>query len=232
MEHSIDLAACHFVQEVSPSSTSKLLKKIKKAFVGADISDTDIDLDELDSHLAGFNFTIADSIGKALALVKQVSLLFWCCNLHPWLIPHRSARAFFKNSRKKVDVPYSQLILWIRTRWASLFTFLDRTLTLKKVSQLQKSSKHDSDEFIAYISLCSICGGEWWGSQAQREKLLWLLPPETWLGEAWVDAWSFTGQFGITHFYFLLFIASRNQLAQSKHFRAWKSQALSEQSRF
>lgn len=92
MEHSIDLAACHFVQEVSPSSTSKLLKKIKKAFEGADISDT-VDLDELDSHLAGFDFSaseeegggdedvpdadfsqfdIADSIGKALALVKQV----------------------------------------------------------------------------------------------------------------------------------------------------------------
>jgi len=92
MEHSIDLAACHFVQEVSPSSTSKLLKKIKKAFEGADISDT-VDLDELDSHLAGFDFAaneeeegsdedvpdvdfsqfdVVDSIGKALALVKQV----------------------------------------------------------------------------------------------------------------------------------------------------------------
>jgi hypothetical protein len=92
MEHSIDLAACHFVQEVSPSSTSKLLKKIKKAVEGADISDT-VDLDELDAHFSGFDFTaneeeeagdediqdadfsqfdIADSIGKALALVKQV----------------------------------------------------------------------------------------------------------------------------------------------------------------
>ena len=93
MEHSIGLAACHFVQEVSPS-TSKLLTKIKKAFEGADISDT-VNLDELDSHFAGFNFSmneeeeggdedvldadfsqfdIADSdlIGKALALVKQV----------------------------------------------------------------------------------------------------------------------------------------------------------------
>ena len=102
MEHSIDLSACHFVQEVSPSSTSKLLKKIKKAFEDADISDT-VDLDTLDSHLAGFDFAadkeegevdedapdadfsqfdIADSIGKALALVKQVSLLlFWICNL-------------------------------------------------------------------------------------------------------------------------------------------------------
>ena len=88
MEHSIDLAARHFVQEVSPSSTSKLVKKIKKAFDDADISDT-VDLDELDSHFAGFDFAneeeeggdeddsdsqfdVADSVGKALALVKQV----------------------------------------------------------------------------------------------------------------------------------------------------------------
>ena len=48
MEHSIDLAACHFVQEVLPSPTSKLLKKIKKALKSADISDT-VDLDKLNS---------------------------------------------------------------------------------------------------------------------------------------------------------------------------------------
>jgi hypothetical protein len=53
MEHSIDLAACHFVQEVLLSSASKLVKKIKKAFEGADISDT-VNLDELDSHFVGF----------------------------------------------------------------------------------------------------------------------------------------------------------------------------------
>ena len=77
---------------VTRGFASKLLKKIKKAFEGADISDT-VNLDELDSHFAGFDFSvneeeeggdedvpdadfsqfdIADSIGKALALVKQV----------------------------------------------------------------------------------------------------------------------------------------------------------------
>ena len=71
------------------------MKKIKKAFEDAEISDT-VDLDVLDSHLSGFDFAaddaeggdeddpdanfsdfdIADSIGKALALVKQVFSLF------------------------------------------------------------------------------------------------------------------------------------------------------------
>ncbi len=93
MEHSIDLCARHFVEEVSPSSMAKLLKKIKKAFGDADISDT-VDLDVLDAQLAGIDlaatdeekdgvneealetdfseFDVVDSVGKALALVKQV----------------------------------------------------------------------------------------------------------------------------------------------------------------
>ena len=92
MEHSIDLAACHFIQDVSPSSTQKIVKKIKHALQDVAVGDT-VDLDALDAHLAagGFDsnddeddgddgdgeefndFDIADSIGKALALVKQVS---------------------------------------------------------------------------------------------------------------------------------------------------------------
>jgi hypothetical protein len=93
MEHSIDLSARHFIEEVSPSSTSKLLKKIKKAFGNANISET-VDLDALNAQLASIDFAtdeeegrtdeevpdadfsqfdMADSIGKALALVKQVS---------------------------------------------------------------------------------------------------------------------------------------------------------------
>lgn len=94
MEHSIDLAACHFIQDVSPSSTQKIVKKLKHALKDVAIdSDDAVDLDALDAHLSagGFdsyegpedegdgdeeisnNFDIADSVGKALALVKQVS---------------------------------------------------------------------------------------------------------------------------------------------------------------
>jgi hypothetical protein len=94
MEHSIDLAACHFIQAVAPSSKQKIVKKIKCAFEEAAIEDT-VNLDALDAHLAGFDlngnfeeedgdeqtfdtFDIADSIGKALSLVKQVSLDIAC----------------------------------------------------------------------------------------------------------------------------------------------------------
>lgn len=88
MEHSIDLSAKHFVNAVAPSSTRKLLKKIKHAFEGVEGVElnNDLDLDALDARLAecdlddleededegsGETFEMGDSIGKALALVKQ-----------------------------------------------------------------------------------------------------------------------------------------------------------------
>ena len=91
MEHSIDLVAPHFIQDVSPLSTQKIVKKLKHALKDVAINDS-VDLDALDAHLTagGYdsykgsegegdgdeeifsNFDIANSVGKALALVKQV----------------------------------------------------------------------------------------------------------------------------------------------------------------
>jgi hypothetical protein len=99
MEHSVDLLAKTFVQAVSPSSARKILKKMKKALrVVSDNNSSTFDLDNLDVHLGGFNFDdnddeenedddgdeealeaevdAADSIGKALLLVKQVCALW------------------------------------------------------------------------------------------------------------------------------------------------------------
>ena len=104
MEHSIDLAACHFIQDVSPSSTQKIVKKLKHALKDVAIDDA-VDLNALDAHLTagGFdsyegdegegdedeevfnNFEIADSVGKALALVKQVCPQPLSTDRHNWL---------------------------------------------------------------------------------------------------------------------------------------------------
>ncbi len=88
------LAASHFMQKIAPSSVHKLLKKAKEVTKNTGI-DEDLNLDELDIDLA-FNgngnnyedlntdsggdaddsdthFDVADAIGKALALVMQVS---------------------------------------------------------------------------------------------------------------------------------------------------------------
>jgi hypothetical protein len=88
------------VQAISPSSPRRILKKIKKILKKTDVDGSDtLDIDDLDGRLAGFNFddesddegneaedsegddavkddaAAADSIGKALALVKQVRIV-------------------------------------------------------------------------------------------------------------------------------------------------------------
>jgi hypothetical protein len=100
MEHSVDLSAKTFVQAVSPSSARAIFKKMTKALhIASNDGSGTFDLDDLDARLAGFDFDdnngdedenegddgeeeegleaevdAANSIGKALLLVKQVCL--------------------------------------------------------------------------------------------------------------------------------------------------------------
>lgn len=115
MEHSVDLSAKIFVQTISPSSQQRILQRIKKELKLESDGDSGMfNLDDLDGRLATFDFdndsesgeeedgegckeaeiAAADSIGKALLLVKQVSLhslikllcLSYCrSGLHPRL---------------------------------------------------------------------------------------------------------------------------------------------------
>ena len=87
MEHAIHLSAGHFIQVVSPTSAHILVKKIKKAFHDAQLDDDNIDFNALEADLGddddddnaddaddeAADFTVGDTIGKSLALVKQVS---------------------------------------------------------------------------------------------------------------------------------------------------------------
>ena len=43
------------------------------------------------------------------------------------------ACAFFKTSCRETDVPELELVQFVRTCWASMFTFLERLLKLQKV---------------------------------------------------------------------------------------------------
>jgi hypothetical protein len=87
MEHALHLAAKHFVEDVSPTSSGKLLNKVKVAMANAADADEALDLDVLNTELNGIEaemlgdeasededgeFDVADTIGKALALITQV----------------------------------------------------------------------------------------------------------------------------------------------------------------
>lgn len=56
-------------------------------------------------------------------------------------------------------MPILQLLLWIRTRWASLFAFLDRLLILKKVRQFLINVPNNISHSLQIGSqpLCSSC---------------------------------------------------------------------------
>lgn len=89
MEHSVHVSAGHFIEGVGPTSASKVMKKVKEMLGKAHAGDDD--LDQLDSELdAVFKggaedgedeeedeeecFDVGDTVGKALALIQQVSV--------------------------------------------------------------------------------------------------------------------------------------------------------------
>ena len=63
----------------------------------------------------------------------MIATLFTGIHMRLQICVSPQAQAFFKKSCQQVEVPILQLLLWIHTCWASLYTFLDRLLMLKKV---------------------------------------------------------------------------------------------------
>ncbi|KAK6971364.1 ribonuclease H-like domain-containing protein [Favolaschia claudopus] len=133
MEHSVHLAAKHFITRVSPISAKAVVAKAKKLRKELKAANPDLDDDEIDALLAaedeeeneesdedneGEVAKPKDALGKALALVKQVRA-------------SPQAQAFFKKMCAESGTPVLQLLGWIRTRWASMFTFLDRLILLR-----------------------------------------------------------------------------------------------------
>jgi hypothetical protein len=88
MEHAVHISTGKFIKTVSPMSTANILKKVRTAVKKACNDEVELDLDKLDSVLASLDMDknideddsdtddgldAADTVSKALALVKQVS---------------------------------------------------------------------------------------------------------------------------------------------------------------
>ncbi|KAF8264610.1 hypothetical protein EI94DRAFT_1805593 [Lactarius quietus] len=112
MEHSLHLAAKHFVKTIVPS--------FSKQHGTSDINTEDVHVedDEDASDDDSDDFDAADSLGKAITLVKQICM-------------SPQARAFFRVMCSQVGITPLELLLWIRTRWGSLYKFLDHYILLK-----------------------------------------------------------------------------------------------------
>jgi hypothetical protein len=86
MEHALHLAAKHFVEGVAPTSENQLLQKVKGAMANATENGAQLNMDALNSEIEDIeaelgdeaedkeddDYDVADTIGKALALVAQV----------------------------------------------------------------------------------------------------------------------------------------------------------------
>nr|GAT45730.1 predicted protein [Mycena chlorophos] len=77
-------------------------------------------------------WTAGDTLGKALALVKQVSVSM--------------ATAFLKKCCRQAEVPELALKLWIRKRWGSMYAFLDWRFAVKNGLDLFLLVADTSDE--------------------------------------------------------------------------------------
>jgi hypothetical protein len=144
MEHSLHLAAGHFISVIGPTPATKVLKKVRGLNLEATLGDDSGD--EGDNE--DVEFDVADTLGKALALVQQVIgplVVYDVSMLHTnerqQIRKSPQARAFFKQTCHEAGVPELELVQFVRTRWASLFAFLDRMLTLQKVGDCQLCQK-------------------------------------------------------------------------------------------
>ncbi|KAF7372957.1 hypothetical protein MSAN_00502900 [Mycena sanguinolenta] len=142
VEHAVHIASKHFVATVAPTPQKSLNKKIRSCRTRYG----ELDADEVAKILASFGedeedeengegseWTAGDAIGKILALIKQIRM-------------SPQARTFFKKCCNQSDVPVLELLLWVRTRWVSLYKCLDRCLTLRKAIDLFVRIADDSDE--------------------------------------------------------------------------------------
>ncbi|KAG0701880.1 ribonuclease H-like domain-containing protein [Suillus ampliporus] len=117
MEHTLHLAAKHFVEDIAPTPASILNKNA---------ADDDEDDETTD-------FEVADTVGKALALVMQVR-------------KSPQVRMYFQKCCAEVNEPNLKLLKWIHTQWASLFSMMERILRLHKGVNRFIQFADDSDE--------------------------------------------------------------------------------------
>ena len=111
--------------------------------------------------------------------------------LQIWMSPQ--ARAFFRQMCEQVNVSKLELKLWVRTRWVSLYDFLDCMLSHWLVSTLACITLMIIWPFLGCQPLHAGC---WWQPQHPKpeEQILCGLPADDGrLEETRIDAWGSPG---------------------------------------
>ena len=82
------------------------------------------------------------------------------------------ARAFFRATCSQVGIMPLELLLWIRTRWGSLFKFIEHFIHLKAVHQFFHLSKLLSNFLTGNHKFHPSCGRKWSGAKSHKEACL------------------------------------------------------------
>jgi hypothetical protein len=152
IEHTIHLGAAAFVKAVGPKMKN-WTKNHTASVEDADEEDDDeewvADWNKLDvtpdeeAIDEEINFEPGDTLGKALALINQVSLALCKPRLgsfsHYFKIRASSqAKAFFVKCCTQEGIPELEVIKWIRTRWGSMYDLTERLIDCRDVFALSK----------------------------------------------------------------------------------------------
>ncbi|KAF9003446.1 ribonuclease H-like domain-containing protein [Cyathus striatus] len=97
MEHALHLAAKHFVETIAPTTSTGI--KLDHELAEINLNEPDTAEADPGSDNKNFSFHSGDSLGKALALVKQIR-------------KSPQAHTFFKSMCAQVDIELLELLLW------------------------------------------------------------------------------------------------------------------------
>lgn len=152
MEHSIHVATGHFIKAIGPTSSRNVIRKVKKAFKNAGVDDSNLDVKQLGIELDevgdreddrddgdgndSVEFDVGDTVGNALALVTQAGSLFISFETllnYKMVLTDPKVTTSMRIFSTSLRASKLELKLWIRTRWASLYDFLDHMIMLRLV---------------------------------------------------------------------------------------------------
>ena len=140
MEHSLHVAVGHILSSITPVDAEKTRK--------ADDNDNDNDNDEFSAGAATFDncsAMLSHALRKLLGLIVQIR-------------KSPQAHTFFKRMCCESNIPEHDLVLFVRTRWASMFACLEQVLMLRSVCSYTRMPISCTDTCTGHNAIHATCG--------------------------------------------------------------------------
>ena len=137
MEHSLHVAVGHILSSITPVNAEKTRK-----------ADDNNNNNEFSAGAATFDdcsAMLSHALRKLLGLIVQIR-------------KSPQARTFFKRMCRESNIPEHDLVLFVRTRWASMFACLERALMLRSVCSYTRMPISCTDTCTGHNAIHATCG--------------------------------------------------------------------------